>query len=350
MKRLDVERRRFAFPAGSGARSTDSRPFSPNLGVEPGLRVAVLVPCCNEEVAVARTVQEFQHAVPRAVVYVYDNDSTDNTVQYAAKAGAVVRHEPLRGKGHVVRRMFSDVDADVYVLVDGDATYDASSIQTMIDRLVDDNLDMVVGKRVHHSIDAYRRGHVVGNKLMGKFLGYLFAQRCTDLFSGYRVFSRRFVKSFPALSTGFETETELTVHALTLDMPMTEVATQYSARPPGSESKLKTYRHGLRILVAMLVLFRNERPMVFFGVLALVLGITSVGLALPLLATFAETGFVPRFPTAVLCAAIMLLAFLSLACGLILDTVTRGRRELRRLFYLQSASVQDALRAGGAER
>lgn len=315
-----------------------------------GLSVAVLIPCCNEELAVAKTVREFRQAIPQAVVYVYDNNSTDRTAQLAADAGAVVRSEPLRGKGHVVRRMFSDVDADIYVLVDGDATYDANATQAMIERLVDENLDMVVGKRVHLSVDAYRRGHVVGNRVMSRFLGSLFGQRCTDLFSGYRVFSRRFVKSFPALSTGFETETELTVHALRLDMPMAEIETHYSARPAGSESKLKTYRHGLRIFLVMLALFRNERPLIFFGGVASVLAVVSLGLAWPLVTTFAETGLVPRLPTAVLCAAIMLLAFLSLSCGLILDTVTRGRRELRRLFYLQSPSVQDAGRADRSAR
>jgi hypothetical protein len=306
-------------------------------------RIAVLIPCRNEVVTVARTVAEFRAAISSAIVYVYDNNSVDGTVREARESGAVVRHEPLQGKGHVVRRMFSDINADIYVMVDGDATYDATTAQRMIDQLIQQNLDMVVGKRVQQSADAYRRGHVIGNKAMTGFMAFLFGRRFSDVFSGYRVFSHRFVKSFPALCSGFETETELTVHALTLGLPIAEVQTNYFARLAGSKSKLNTWLDGVQILLVMLALFRNERPMMFFGSLAFGFAILSLALATPLLATFAATGLVPRFPTAILCAAIMLLAFLSFASGLILDTVTRGRREVRRLAYLQAPSIQDAL-------
>jgi len=301
----------------------------------PSLKVAVLIPCYNEEVAIGTTVTGFRNALPHATVYVYDNNSKDRTKEHAAQAGAVVRSEPLQGKGNVVRRMFADIDADVYVMTDGDATYDPASAQEMIDLLYNHDLDMVVGRRKHTQTEAYRAGHVMGNKLLTGFLATLFGQRFTDILSGYRVFSRRYVKSFPALATGFETETELTVHALTLQMPIAEVETQYFARPTGSVSKLSTYRDGLRILRVILTLFKNERPALFFGLLAGALGLISIGLVIPIVVTYMQTGLVPRFPTAILSASIMLLAFLSAVCGLILDTVTRGRREMKRLAYLQ---------------
>jgi glycosyltransferase involved in cell wall biosynthesis len=306
-------------------------------------RIAVLIPCYNEEVAIKDTVAGFRAALPEATIYVYDNNSKDQTSARAREAGAVVRSEPLQGKGNVVRRMFSDIDADVYLMTDGDTTYDPTAARAMIDRLVADNLDMVVGKRIHKEAEAYRAGHVLGNKMLTGFLARLFGQRFTDILSGYRAFSRRFVKSFPALSAGFETETELTVHALTLNLPIAEIESAYFARPAGSASKLNTYRDGIRILRVMLTLFKNERPMAFFGLAATLLMLLSVGLAIPIVITYFETGLVPRFPTAILSASIMLLAFLSLVCGLVLDTVTRGRREMKRLAYLQTPAPLDLL-------
>ena len=309
-------------------------------------RVVVIIPCYNEEVAIAQTVRGFRAVLPEAPIYVYDNNSKDATSARAREAGAIVRREPLQGKGHVVRRMFSDIEADVYVLVDGDATYDPVAAPEMIRMLIDENLDMVVGRRVHQQAEAYRAGHVLGNRLLTGFLAQLFGQRFTDILSGYRVFSSRFVKSFPALAAGFETETELTVHALTLGLPIAEIETQYYARPEGSVSKLSTYRDGFRILRVILALFKNERPFAFFGIAAVALGIVSVLLAIPIIVTFLETGLVPRLPTAVLSASIMLLAFLAAVCGLVLDTVTRGRREMKRLAYLQMDAPSELL--GGA--
>ena len=306
-------------------------------------RIAVLIPCYNEEVAIADTVRGFQEALPEATIYVYDNNSKDKTIERARAAGAVVREEHLQGKGNVVRRMFADIDADVYLMTDGDTTYDPAAARKLIDLVVEQNLDMVVGKRIHKAKEAYRPGHVLGNKMLTGFLAWLFGTRFTDILSGYRAFSRRFVKSFPALSAGFETETELTVHALTLNMPVTEIDTDYFSRPEGSTSKLNTYRDGVRILRVMLTLFKNERPLAFFSYAALTLVLLSLGLATPVFITYLETGLVPRFPTAILSASIMLLAFLSLSCGLILDTVTRGRREIKRLAYLQVPAPQDAL-------
>jgi glycosyltransferase involved in cell wall biosynthesis len=302
------------------------------------LRVAVLVPCYNEEVAISETVRGMKAALPEATVYVYDNNSKDQTSARAREAGAVVYVERLQGKGNVVRRMFSDVEADVYVMTDGDATYDPVPLPGMIDLLVNENLDMVVAKRIHTAQEAYRPGHVLGNKLLTGFLAWLFGQRFTDILSGYRVFSRRFVKSFPSLSAGFEIETELTVHALTLSMPIAEREAKYFARPEGSTSKLNTYRDGVRILSVMLGLFKNERPLAFYGIAGGLLALLSIALSIPVIITFFETGLVPRFPTAILSASIMLLAFLALVCGLVLDTVTRGRREMKRLSYLQIPS------------
>ncbi|MFZ5892347.1 MAG: glycosyltransferase [Myxococcota bacterium] len=298
-------------------------------------RVAILIPCFNEEAAITRTVLAFRAALADAVIYVYDNNSVDRTRELAEQAGALVRREKLQGKGNVVRRMFSDIDADVYVMVDGDGTYDSTTAPAMIELLVSENLDMVVGRRMPNDSGAYRMGHAFGNKLLTAFLAKLFGQRFTDILSGYRVFSRRFVKSFPALSSGFETETELTVHALTLNLPIAEVETRYSARELGSVSKLSTYRDGLRILRVMLILFKNERPVMFFGTVSAALGTLSIVLSIPVFLTYVETGLVPRFPTAILSASLMLLAFLAVVCGLVLDTVTRGRREMKRLAYLQ---------------
>ncbi len=297
-------------------------------------RIAVLVPCYNEEVSIAKVVGDFRAALPNATVYVYDNNSSDRTAEVAASAGAVVRREPRQGKGRVVRRMFTDVDADIYVLVDGDATYDAPSATAMIERLLRDRLDMVVAVRVDREEAAYRPGHRLGNRLLTGSVAHIFGNTFTDMLSGYRVFTRRFVKSFPVLSGGFEIETELTIHALELELPVGEVRTPYYSRPEGSASKLSTWSDGFRILRTILKVYRAERPLALFGALGLSLCIVSVGLAIPLVITYMREGLVPRVPTAVLSTGLMLLGFLSIASGLILDTVTRGRRELKLLSYL----------------
>ncbi len=298
------------------------------------LRIAVLLPCYNEEAAIAQTVADFRAALPGAAVYVYDNNSTDGTREVAAAAGAIVRSERMQGKGHVVRRMFADVEADIYVMADGDATYDASAAPVLVSKLVDEQLDMVVGARRSEVDEAYRRGHRLGNRIFTGLLASLFGRSFSDIFSGYRVFSRRFAKSFPALSRGFETETEISVHALELAMPVGEVVTAYGARPEGSESKLSTYGDGWRIMTTILHLYRIERPVLFYGSFSLFLAALAVVLAVPLAITYFETGLVPRFPTAILVTGLMILAFLSFFTGLILDTVVRGRREVRRLHYL----------------
>jgi len=296
--------------------------------------IAILLPCYNEEAAIARTVAEFRAALPGAAIYVYDNNSRDRTVEVAREAGAIVRTERIQGKGAVVRRMFADVDADIYVMADGDATYDAAAAPALVARLRDEQCDMVVGSRVHRESEAYRRGHVMGNRMMTGLLARLFGRSFTDIFSGYRVFSRRFVKSFPVLSVGFEIETEISVHALELKMPTAEMETAYGARLEGSHSKLSTYGDGFRILRTIATLYRIERPLWYFGGVAALLAVVAVILALPLAVTYAQTGLVPRFPTAILVTGLMILAALSFFAGLILDTVVRGRREVKRLAYL----------------
>ncbi len=306
-------------------------------------RIAVLVPCYNEEVAIPRVVAGFRNALPEATVFVYDNNSRDRTREAAQAAGAVVRTERLQGKGHVVRRMLADIEADVYVLVDGDDTYDAAAAPAMIRLLLDERLDMVTGTRVTDAAAAYRPGHRFGNAVLTGVVRLIFGDRISDMLSGYRVFSRRFAKSFPALAEGFETETEFTVHALELSMPVGEVVTAYRERPPGSTSKLNTWRDGFRILRTIALLVRRERPLPFFALLALALAVVSVGIAVPVFQTFLATGLVPRLPTAVLSTGLMLLAFLSLACGLILDTVTRGRMEAKRIAYLAIPAPDFAL-------
>src|SRR6476661_6715716 len=298
-------------------------------------RIAVLLPCHNEAAAVAEVVGAFRAALPGAVVYVYDNNSTDRTIDIAQAAGAVVRRETHQGKGYVVRRMFADVDADIYVLVDGDATYDAPSARTMIARLIEEQLDMVVGARVDREEAAYRRGHRTGNRLLSGFVTHIFGHSFSDMLSGYRAFSRRFVKSFPVLSGGFEIETELTIHALELELPVAEVDTPYYARREGSASKLNTWRDGFRILWSIFQIYRSERPLPFFSAIAIALAAMSVGLAIPIVITFLQQGNVPRFPTAILATGLMLAALLSFASGLVLDTVTRGRREMKLLAYLR---------------
>jgi len=309
-------------------------------------RIAVLVPCYNEEAAIGKVVADFRAALPDAEIYVYDNNSTDRTVEVAAAAGAIVRRELHQGKGRVVRRMFTDVDADVYVLVDGDATYDAPSAPKMIELLMAERLDMVCAVRIDREEAAYRMGHRAGNRLLTGFVAHVFGQSFTDMLSGYRVFTRRFVKSFPVLSGGFEIETELTVHALELEMPVGEMKTPYYSRPKGSASKLNTWRDGFRILKTVLRLYRAERPMPLFTGLGISLGIVAIGLAIPIFVTYVQEGIVPRLPTAVLSTGLMVLAFLSIACGVILDTVTRGRRELKLLAYLaQRAPAEERRRS-----
>ena len=302
--------------------------------IETQPRIAVLLPCFNEAAAIGQTVAGFRAALPGAAIYVYDNNSTDGTREVAAAAGAIVRTERMQGKGHVVRRMFADVDADVYVMADGDATYDAGAAPELVRRLLDEQLDMVVGARKSEVEEAYRRGHRLGNRLFTRLLARLFGRTFSDIFSGYRVFSRRFVKSFPALSRGFETETEISVHALELAMPVAEVVTAYGARPEGSASKLSTWRDGWRIGRTIAHLFRIERPVLFYGSFGLFLAALAVAISVPLAITYLQTGLVPRFPTAILATGLMIVAFMSFMCGLILDTVVRGRREVRRLAYL----------------
>ncbi len=296
--------------------------------------IAVLIPCFNEAVAIGRVIDDFRAALPDARIYVFDNNSTDDTVSVASDHGAEVRSESRQGKGNVVRRMFSDIEADLYVLVDGDGTYDAASARTLVDHLLENHLDMVIASRIADGDLAYRPGHVMGNRLLTTLAARLFGHRLDDMLSGYRVFSRRFVKSFPALSRGFETETELTVHALALRMPFAEVATPYRSRPEGSASKLNTWRDGFRILFAIFMLVKEERPLPFFAVLGTLFCLVSLILGYPVVTEWLQTGLVPRIPTAILATGLMLLGFLSYASGLILDTVTHGRIEAKRLAYL----------------
>lgn len=308
------------------------------------MRIAAVIPCYNEALAIGQVIDAFRTHLPQAEVHVFDNASTDDTAAVARAAGARVTGVRLRGKGNVVRRMFADVEADIYVMVDGDATYDLSTVREMIRMLVEQKLDMVVGARVDDQSDAqtYRRGHRLGNQMLTGAVAGLFGGSFTDMLSGFRVFSRRYVKSFPALAKGFEIETELTVHALELRMPYAEVPSVYRSRPEGSVSKLSTYRDGWRILVTISKLFVSERPLMFFAILAGLLALASVGLAIPLAMTFWETGLVPRLPTAVLATGLMLSAMLALVCGAVLHTVTIGRQEAKRLRYL-------AMPAAGSE-
>lgn len=318
--------------------TVDQEPFS-----HVGGRIAVLIPCHNEAAAIAGVVHDFRHHLPAATIYVFDNASTDETAQVARDAGAQVYGESLIGKGNVVRRMFADIEADIYVIVDGDGTYDASSAPRLIRHLVTNRLDMVNCARVSSETEAYRPGHRLGNRLLTGLVARVFGNRLSDMLSGYRVMSRRFVKSFPALSTGFEVETELTVHALELRAPIGELNAPYISRPRGSSSKLRTMRDGLRILRLIIHLIKEERPLRFFTTGFLVLAASSVALGIPVVMQFIATGLVGRLPTAVLATGLMILAFLSLVCGLILDTVTRGRRELKRLLYLAAGREDKTL-------
>lgn len=300
----------------------------------PEMTVAVLLPCYNEGLSIAKVVNDFRVSLPNSLIFVYDNRSTDNTAEEARKAGAVVRNEPWPGKGNVVRRMFADIDADIYIMADGDGTYDASAAPGMIEKLVRDHLDMVVGTRRNVYENAHRKGHGLGNILFNTVYRKLFGPLFTDIFSGYRVFSRRFVKSFPAVSSGFEIETEMSVHASQMRMPIAEIPTDYGARQEGSTSKLRTFHDAFRILRTFLLLFKEIQPARFFGVIAVLLGITALVISTPILITYLETGLVPRFPTAILATGMMLLAGISLVSGLILDSVARGRLEQKRLLYL----------------
>jgi glycosyltransferase involved in cell wall biosynthesis len=299
-------------------------------------RIAALIPCRNEGLTIARVISRFRSTLPEAEIYVYNNRSTDDTVERALGAGAIVRHETRPGKGNVVRRMFADIEADIYILVDGDDTYEIPAARRLIERLLAERLDMVVGARVEERTSAriYRPGHRAGNAFLTGFVRFLFGERLSDMLSGYRVFSRRFVKSFPALSNGFEIETELTIHSLELKIPFAEEPTLYGERPEGSQSKLKTFQDGWRVLGTAILLFKEIRPFLFFGSIALSLALVALVLGIPLFIEYAETGLVPRFPTAILAASIVLLSFLSLTCGLILDSVSRGRKEAKRIAYL----------------
>ena len=297
-------------------------------------RIAVIVPCYNEALTIGDIVRDFNACLPQAAVYVFDNNSSDATTAVATAAGAIVRGVPLQGKGNVIRRMFADVDADIYIMVDGDDTYDASVAPQLAEKLVREGLDMVVGTRITDEREAYRFGHRFGNRLLTGCVSAVFGNTFTDMLSGYRIFSRRYAKSFAAHAAGFETETELTVHALELRMPVAEVATVYKSRPEGSVSKLNTYRDGLRILWMIAKLFKNEKPLHFFSLWAGLCVAIAALLAVPLLETFLQTGLVPRLPTALLCTGLSLFGVVLLSCGLILDTVTKGRIEQKRFAYL----------------
>lgn len=312
--------------------------------------IAVLIPCFNESAAIGDVVRSFRSVLPTARIYVFDNNSTDDTITRAAEAGAVVRTETRQGKGNVVRRMFADVDADIYLLVDGDGTYDAASAPKLISRLVDGEYDMVTGARRPVEKHSYRPGHLLGNRILTGMAGQFFGKEISDLLSGYRALSHRFVKSFPALSSGFEIETELSVHALELGIPFCEIETPYFARPGGSESKLSTFRDGWRILLTIVKLVKGERPLAFFASIAAVFALFSMILGVQLWLTFLETGLVPKLPSAVLATGLMLSAFLSFVCGLILDTVTKGRQEMKRLAYLGLRSLDSVTATRSAPR
>jgi glycosyltransferase involved in cell wall biosynthesis len=318
--------------------------IAPKLVSLPEPRLAVLVPCYNEEAAIAKVVRDFRTALPTSEIYVYDNNSRDATGAVARDAGAVVRSENRQGKGNVVRRMFADIEADVYILVDGDDTYDAAAAPALVRKLIDEGLDIITGKREATGQAAYRRGHVLGNKLLTGLTALMFGVKMGDMLSGYRIMSRRFVKSFPSAVEGFGIETELTVHAVRLLVPMAEVSTRYKERPEGSTSKLNTYRDGMRILLTIGGLTRRERPLVFYGLLFLFFALFSLAVGIPVVIEYFETGLVPRLPTAVLVSGMMVIAFLSLAAGLILDNVTRGRWEAKRLAYLSFPGPHDLRR------
>lgn len=303
-------------------------------------KIAAIVPCYNEVASVGSVVRDLREAVPGIDVYVYDNNSTDGTAEAARQAGAIVRHELVKGKGNVVRRAFADVEADIYLLIDGDDTYEAGAAGRMIATLRGGPYDQVTGVRNQTTETAYRPGHATGNRMFNALVGFVFGTPVSDMLSGYRVFSRRFVKSFPALSREFEIETELTVHSINLRVPQTEVPVKFKDRAEGSESKLRTYHDGLRILRLILELTRHERPLLFYGILAVILFLVGVGLGIPLIVGFVHTGLVPRLPTAVLASSLVILSVLLFITGIILDGLRRSRRESARLFYLALPAVQ----------
>ena len=313
---------------------TESGTLPLSAGSLDGVRIAVLVPCYNEAMTIAKVVQDFRVYLSQADIYVYDNNSKDETAEIARSAGAILRQEYRQGKGYVVRRMFADIDADVYVMVDGDATYDAASAPYLVAELLRGPFDMVNGARIARSPEAYRIGHAFGNKLLTGLVRYIFGTATKDMLSGYKVFSRRYVKSFPAMSSGFEIETELIVHALELGMPVSEIQPPYGERPEGSESKLRTFSDAFRILRLIGLMVKEERPLFFFTSAGTLLAAVALALGTPIVVEYFSTGLVPRLPTAVLATGLMLASLLALACGFILDTVTRGRREIKRLYYL----------------
>ncbi|RWA71966.1 glycosyltransferase [Mesorhizobium sp.] len=308
--------------------------------------IAVLLPCYNEELTIGEVVRRFRETLPAAAIYVYDNNSKDLTALKARAAGAVVVREPRQGKGNVVRRMFADIDADIYVMADGDGTYAPEDAPQLINTLLTERCDMVVGTRRGVADDAGRSGHAFGNRVFNRLYKGLFGADFTDIFSGYRVFSRRFVKSFPAVSGGFEIETEMSVHASQLKLPVSEMTLDYGRRPEGSSSKLSTVRDGARILWMFAMLVKETQPLRFFGTFALFFLAASIGLMIPVLVEFAETGLVPRMPTWVLSVGLLLLSMLSAVTGLILDSVSRGRAEQKRIFYLSIPSGRIERRAG----
>lgn len=301
---------------------------------EAKARIAVLIPCYNEEATIGKVVDDFRAALPSAEVFVYDNNSKDRTIEVARDAGAVVRTEVRQGKGNVVRRMFADIEADIYILADGDDTYDAEAAPLLVEALVREGFDVVSGRRIATAQAAYRAGHVFGNHLLTGLTAMMFQVKIADLLTGYRVMSRRFVKSFPFTAQGFGIETELTVHAVRLLMPVVEIDTRYKERPEGSVSKLNTWRDGFRILSTIALLVREERPLIFFSAIFLLLALVSLAVGAPVVYEYARTGLVPRLPSAILATGLMGIALLSLASGLTLDTVTRGRWESKRMAYL----------------
>lgn len=308
-----------------------------------GLSIAVLIPCYNEEAAIEKVIRDFSTALPTAEIYVYDNNSTDETRLVADRNGAIVRSEKRQGKGFVVRRMFADIEADIYVMADGDDTYDAAAAPQLIEKLLKDGLDMVNAARAQNEETAYRPGHRIGNVGLSGVVRLMFGDEFKDMLSGYRVFSRRFVKSFPAMSTGFETETELTVHALELEMPIAEVEVAYGDRAEGTVSKLRTISDGIRIAWTIATLLKQEKPVFVFGSAAILLAAIAVMLAYPVFTEYLSTGLVPRLPTAVLSTGLMILSFLSLTCGIILDTVSRSRAESKRSRYLGIPGIHHRL-------
>tara|TARA_B110000008_G_C16964764_1_gene561519 strand:- start:2171 stop:3112 length:942 start_codon:yes stop_codon:yes gene_type:complete len=303
------------------------------------LKLAVLIPCFNEETTIKKVISDFKSALPQASIYVYDNASQDSTSSVASLAGAVVFEEPNKGKGNVIRRMFADLESDIFIMVDGDATYDASMAPKMIDELVQNNLDIVIGTRTASDRGAYRSGHVLGNKAITGAVSFIFKGGFTDMLSGYRAMSRRFVKTFPIVSSGFEIETEMAIHILQLGIPYKEIKTKYDPRPMGSESKLNTWSDGVRILKMIIFLFKEQRPFQLFGIFFLILMLLSLTLSIPLVITYIETGLVPRFPTAILVIGMTILAFVSLSAGIILDSVSRAKLENKRLHYLNFQSI-----------